>query len=72
MLRGGPKTAKDFLTSQWSDGKSIANEWRSRLSELRGDGFRIEYDHETKIYRLIGEPISIKPDETGQLGFEIA
>ena len=69
MLRGGACTPMDFITSKWSDNKSIAVSYDKRITDLRREGFVIENDGE--YFRLKAEPVKIKPEEHGQFGFAI-
>ena len=62
LLRRGPCTTADFLFTHFEDGKMICNEWRARTSELRREGYQIEYDRKDKMYRLLSEPPKAGPD----------
>ena len=63
LLRGGPKTAKEIMFSKWSDQKSIANEWRTRISQLRAKDYVIKYDDKEGLYHLLAEPLRNKTIE---------
>lgn len=56
LLRRGSCTAADFLFTRFEDGKSICNQWRTRMTDLRHDGYAITYHPDTKTYTLDYEP----------------
>ena len=68
LLRRGPCTTVDFLYTRFEDGKMVTNEWRARLSEMRGSGYQIEYDRKDKMYRLLSEPPKAGPNGQFELG----
>ena len=52
LLRDGPKTTNDLIQAPYG----LAAEFRRAISELRKDGFRIEYEHGpggSGVYRLL-------------------
>lgn len=66
LLRSGPKTTNEILASPYG----LASEYRSRISELRGDGYRIDCDKKkggASIWTLVSEPPKVEAN--GQLVF---
>jgi hypothetical protein len=71
LLRSGPKSTSE-MCSPWfrSDrGKaySLARELSARMSDLRRDGYLINFERKTEKYSLVAEP-----DLQGQITFSSA
>ena len=67
LLRSGPKTTNEILASPFG----LASEYRSRISELRQQGYEIRCDIRrggTSVWTLVSEPL--KADADGQYGWD--
>ena len=66
LLRSGPKTTNEILASPYR----LASEYRSRISELRGQGYGITCQIKrggNSVWTLVSEPPKVGTD--GQLAF---
>ena len=59
LLRAGPKTTNELLASPYR----LASEYRSRISELRGQGYTITCDIKRggqSVWTLVAEPPTVE------------